>query len=155
MPPLNSRQYLSSKLQWYVLVKMLLVLLIVSPLIPSSGVWFQTFLSLFLGIVLPIWIYLVISYRFISYAVGERSITINSGILFKRSRTISFSNIQNSDSSRGPLSSIFGLSRLKIWTASPSQIRIREGNSKNIPEGQIWLETQTADSIKNFVLSKK
>jgi len=44
---------------------------------------------------------------------------------------------------------------LKIWTASPSQIRINKGNSRNLPEGQMWLETLTANSIKDFILSKK
>lgn len=155
MLPLNSINKLPSNLKWYVLTKLLLILLLVSLLFLSSNNWISITWSLFVLFVLPIWIYNVLTFKFTSYTITENLITINSGIFFKRSLTIPFDNIQNSDCSRGPLSTLFDLSKIKIWTASPSQVHIQKGNSINVPEGELWVGTSTANAIKDYILSKK
>ncbi|OGG65226.1 hypothetical protein A2929_01565 [Candidatus Kaiserbacteria bacterium RIFCSPLOWO2_01_FULL_45_25] len=151
MPALNTLNNLPNNLKWYALIKLLLILLLISIPFTFAGEWLNFYWSAFILFILPIWIYLVLSYKFTSFIVSDKTLTINSGILFKRSISISFDQIQNTDSSRGPLSSAFGISRLKIWTASPSQLRINQGNSNNKPDGLLWLLTTESIALKDFI----
>lgn len=153
MPPLNTPNVLPANLKWYALVKVILIFMAISAPAVLFDSWITFYFTILLSLGFPIWVYLALSYRFVTYILSENKLTIHSGIIFKRSLTIPFSTIQNSDCSRGPLSSMFDLSSLKIWTASPSQIRTEGGRSQNRPEGQLWLQTATANSIREFILN--
>jgi len=157
MLPQNTSNKLPKSLKWYALARLILLLFVISLpfIIFDKNAWLSIFYPILLFLGLPIWIYVILSYKFVSFVIAENVITINSGIIFKRSNTMAFDRVQNTDNSRGPLSMLFGLSKLSIWTASPSQIHIEKGRSKNRPEGTLWLKTVDADELKNFILGKK
>ena len=155
MPPINETTQLPKILKWYVFTKIVLALFLVSILLIAMPNWSNLFFSMLVFIGLPIWIYKVLSYKFTTFLLNDNSLTINSGILFKSSLTIPFKQVQNSTSSRGPLSNLFSISKLNIWTASVSQIQISKGNSNNRPDGQLWLSTDQAILIKGYILNRK
>ena len=157
MLPLNVPLKLPGALKWYALVKVALIFfLVTSPLllISNKSMWFNVYLLLMLFIGLPLWIYDVLSYRATSVTVGENVLTINAGIIFKRSTAIAYNQVQSATANKGPLASLFGISRLNVWTASPSQIVIQDGNSANRPIGALWLQSANSEWLKNFILSK-
>ena len=155
MLPLNTHNQLPENLKWYALAKFTIPIFILSLFALANGNWVSTFLMLFFILTLPIWSLVTLSIMYVSFIVTESTITINSGIFFKKSITIPFNQVQNCDSSRGPLSSSFGLSRLRIWTASASQIQINRGKSDNKPDGELWLQTSQAQALKEFIASKR
>jgi len=155
MPPLNISNPLPTNLKWYALSKIAIPVLPLAFVLMSNQAALAGLFSFVVVFLLPIWLYVVLSYKFTSYVITESLITINSGILFKRSHTIPFTQVQNTNSSRGPLSSAFGLSHLEIWTASPSQIVISKGKSSNKPDFEIWLDKAQAQEVKEFILSRK
>ena len=164
MIPLNTPTTLPASLIWYALAKIALMFFIIPLpfmllvqimlLVQNAGL-FTLFLSFVIVIALPTWLYTIISYRFVSFAVSEHIITINSGIFVKHSNAISFGQIQNVTNTKGPLAALFGLSQVNIWTASPSQIQIRNAKSNHIAAGFLWLKTADAEWLKNIILEKR
>jgi uncharacterized membrane protein YdbT with pleckstrin-like domain len=153
---INTENKLPLSLRWYVLAKIALLFFIFSLIFIVFGknIWLYTFFFLFVFFGLPLWLYLIFSFKFVSFLITENTITISSGIFLKKSETISFDKIQNCNTSRGILSKIFNLSKLNIWTASPSQIHIERGNSSNNPEQFLWLNVEDADWLKNFIFRR-
>ncbi len=100
-------------------------------------------------------IWLLLDYACINFIVSEKTLTINSGILIKKSKSIPFSSIQNIIIKKGIIAMIFGVSRINIWTASPGQIRINNGNSENRPSGSLLIMNEDAEWLKNFILKNK
>jgi len=137
--------------KWFALTEILFLLLLLS--IPFSlggkDVWlpFLRLIVIFIG--LPVSIYMLLLYRSISFIVEDGRITINSGIITKKSKVIPFNKIQNVNCVRGLLIRIFGLSVVNIWTASPSQINI---NAKK-PDGVLILTVDDAEWLKNFIIN--
>jgi len=152
----NIENKLPLSLKWYALVKIALLFFIFSLIfiVFSKSIWLYIFFFLFILFGLPVWIYLMLSLKFISFVITENTITISSGIFFKNSKTISFDKIQNCDTSEGILSKMFNLSKINIWTASPSQIHIERGNSSNKPEQFLWLNVEDAHWLKNFICKR-
>jgi len=107
------------------------------------------------GFIFWIALWLLLDYACISYVISEHMITINSGILIKRSKSIPFAGVQNINNSRDPISMIFGISKINIWTASPSQIQINNGNSENAPSGLLLLRDDDAVWLKDYILKNK
>ncbi len=115
-----------------------------------------------LGLLFPLYAFL--SYTMFSYIVGDQMITINSGILFRQSKTINFDKVQNIDNSRGPLQMLFGLTQVNIWTASQGQMSVSTihfgtNNNQQVqmqpkPEGMLFLTQQDADELKGYVSQK-
>jgi len=145
---LNTIINLPESLKWYMLVNLSLLFIVLLFIFPKK------FFILFLILDLFIWLCMVFYYKFISFSVTENAIIINYGMLIKHSKAIAFSKIQNIRSTKGPISSLFNLSKLTIWTSSPSQIIIRKGNSENRPELVLWIKTEDADWIKDFIAKK-
>jgi uncharacterized membrane protein YdbT with pleckstrin-like domain len=158
MIDLNKPNKLPPKIKWYVLTKIVLLLfLICSPLLLfGKSNWFVGVFLFFLFFVgLPLFIYLLLYYKFISFVVENDKITINSGIIIKRSNTISFDNVQNVENIRGILYRIFGLSKVNIWTSSPQQIEVKKKETIHKPTGTLELTIDDGEWLKNFILSKK
>ncbi|MDD5146043.1 MAG: PH domain-containing protein [Candidatus Pacebacteria bacterium] len=153
----NIENKLPLSLKWYALVKIALLFFIFSLIFIVFGksIWLYAFFFLFIFLGLPLWIYLIFTLKFTSFVITENTITINSGIFFKNSKTISFDKIQNCNASEGILSKMFNLSKLNIWTASPSQIHIERGNSSNKPEQFLWLNVKNAHWLKNFIFRRQ
>lgn len=59
-----------------------------------------------------------LSYDRFRYAVRERDLWVARGVLFRQQSVIPHARIQHVDTRQGPLESIFGLSRLLVYTAS-------------------------------------
>ena len=156
--PLNTSLKLPSNLTWLVLTQLLLAfggISLLLALIGGRAIGFGFFMFFAIVIVLPIWMYELIAFKYVSFSVAEGMVTIDSGIIFKHSNSISFAQVQNVTNTRGPIASSFGLSKVSIWTASPEQIRIQKNDTEHRPTGVLWLETAHAEWIKKFILEKK
>ena len=154
--PLNTELKLPSKLIWFVATRLLIVAFVIALFVAllgglSAGVGvFFTFVVLFV----PLWFYQLVAFKCVSFTVTDATLTVNSGILIKSSNAISFAQIQNISNTKGPLAAMFGLSKMNVWTASPSQIRVTKGETEHKPTGMLWLETTNAEWMKNFILEK-
>jgi len=158
MIKLNSQEKLPGKLKLYYFIKLLLFVLLFSlpfMFLGSRLFWAPIFWMLVIFIGLPTYLFLIIDFSVFNFVVDENKITINSGILFKRSKSIAFSKVQNVENVKGLLSQMFGLSTIKIWTSSASQINVHKAESENRPDGRLTLETVDADWLKNYILDKQ
>ena len=82
---------------------------------------FITFIYLgFLGIFTLIFLYLIFSFSKRKYALREKDISYKSGLLVHKVTTVPFSRIQHVEIDEKPVSRIFGLSALSVYTAGDS-----------------------------------
>jgi uncharacterized membrane protein YdbT with pleckstrin-like domain len=100
-----------------------------------------------------------INYHFTLYTPGDQSITIKSGLIFRKTVSINYVRVQNADVSRGPLQMLFGIATLNLWTASPGQVQTVSDNrgnthSVNRPEGRLVLLRADAEECKNKVTAQ-
>ena len=155
MIPLNEKISLPPAVKWYTISKLLILLAIITitfSFIKSGLVVFWIF-GIF--VVAPFSIYFFIYYALFSFIVDESKLTINSGIIIRRSKSIPFTNIQNVDNVVGLWARLFGLTRVAVWTASASQIEIRNENSDNRPDGILLLKISEGNWLKDYILNKK
>ncbi len=110
-------------------------------------------------IALIITLYPILYWYLFSYELTDRTITINSGILFRQYETIDFGKIQTIENERGPLLMLFGLTIVKVWTASASQISFSiGGNSAQAhphPDTVLILAKNDAAQLKDFMMRAK
>jgi uncharacterized membrane protein YdbT with pleckstrin-like domain len=151
----NNRLELSVKHKMPPVVRIYLVtkvLLLVSAVSISfsliSGSFFDSFLVLFLFFGMPLIIYYLLAYEFVTFVIEENRITINYGIIIKNSTTVSYKNVQSVKNRRGILAQIFGISDLKAWTASPEKINVRDSRKEDI---SLYLLRKDADWLKEFI----
>jgi uncharacterized membrane protein YdbT with pleckstrin-like domain len=157
---LNTPNKLPKKIRWYILTKLVLLIFFLCFIttLPFELLRVHLFnylfwpLLIFLGT--PLFIYLSLDYNSINFIVEENKITINSGIIMKRSKSIPFGSIQHITNVSGIFRRLFGLSTVYIWTSSPSQIHISRGESGNRASGILELEKADGEWLKNFILSK-
>lgn len=154
MITLNAVTHYSKQVYFREISPILIVIFLISLLGAGSGGFFPIFFSLLYVIGIPYTIYHIVKINNISFIVNEDSITKNYGVLTKRSNTLTFDKIQNIDSVISIFSSLFNLTKLNIWTASPSQTVISKGSSQNNPDIVLTLDRTDADWLKNFILSK-
>jgi len=141
------------KVKQYLLTNLLIIVVFLSVIFSISGNnnFFGTFLTIAIIIGIPFYIYISLMYNSWSFLVNENDITINSGILVKKSKIIPFSMIQNINRKQGVLMGMFGIANIDIWTSSPSQININEGKTSNKPDGNIVLTNEDADWLQGFI----
>lgn len=153
MIKLGENNELSNKVYWYSLTRSFLILLIIAL---SFGILtgdpqniFLMFVLLFTLLGIPILLIIFLKYKKITFIVENNSLTISSGILKKHSNLIPFSNIQNIESTSGPLLRLFQLDCVKIWTAaSPQSGKV---NKKLSPGEELILENENARWLKKFI----
>jgi membrane protein YdbS with pleckstrin-like domain len=162
MIPLNSRQGLPPSAFWYVtlrsiaaaifliLIGSLFHFVLNSPNVACRGLLCgrggQTSALIYLfGIFLVV--NAILRYKWFSFLLTEKNISIDSGVLFRRSTTIRFDRIQDVNTIRNPLHMMLGLASVAIWTASLDQ---RVGNA-NRPDGLIVLDADTAEWLKEYL----
>ena len=89
----------------------------------------EVVLPFLLIIVLVVLAYPLLFWLLFSYELTGRTITVNSGILFRQYETMDCGRIQVGDNERGPLLWLLALTEVRIWTASASErtrcVRIR------------------------------
>ncbi len=147
MMNLNTQIKLPPRIRWYWLTIIILILL--------PFLLFFLFAFFVLAILaLPVFLYLLLFYKYFTFVINENKITINSGIIIKNSQSIPFNRVQNIRNVRGILSRIFGLSKVSIWTSSPEQIKAYGGSTTHKPDGILYLITEDANWLKDFILDK-
>jgi membrane protein YdbS with pleckstrin-like domain len=99
-----------------------------------------SFLVLF-GLIL---LYLLASFKKRKYALREKDISYKSGLLVKKLTTVPFSRIQHVETDEKPVSRIFGLSSLSVYTAGDSSDDL-------VIKG---ITKETALQIKEFITTK-
>ena len=100
------------------------------------GLFILFFLSTFIG--------LKLSFPLRKYALREKDITYKAGLLVKKITTVPFSRVQHVEIDEKPISRIFGLSSISVYTAGDSSDDLEiKGIKKEI-----------ALQIKEFISSK-
>jgi len=116
--------------------------------------WPLGYVLIFIGVAVALYAWAYYGY-FFHYCVGDKGITINSGILFRESKTIGLEGIQNVTNTRGPVQMLFGVATTHLWTASPGQIDFPEKKSKTKADGEIYLPWSDADWLKEHYLARR
>ena len=163
MPALNTRHRQPISALWYssigALALAVLILLVGTTLATSQTIAEASSVNigqLFLPITILVAIiplaYPVLYYFLFTFEFSEKTVTVNSGILFRQYETISFDRIQVVDNERGPLLMLFGLTEMRIWTASPDQYNQEHmGHLDPSSDARILLRKDDAESVKLFV----
>lgn len=154
MVTLNQTTKLPWSVRFYGLTWLFILLLIITFIGSIGGNGGGAF-NLFGRFMIFVALWLLLHYACISYVVKENTITINSGVLIKKSKSIPFANVQDVNTSRGIISMMFGVSKINIWTASPGQIQINNGNSTNKPTGSLTLNKEDATWLQQHILNGK
>lgn len=136
---------------WYQLTALLFGFTILSIPFGIAGNFAVAFKLFFFFIIVPIFIFLLIENKMISYLFDNSRIVINRGIIFKVNKSIPYSNIQNIKVKTGPLLSIFGLANILIWTASQGQL-----SNKGIkPDGSLIINKDDARFLSDVISKGK
>ena len=113
-------------------------------------------LWLFVVAIIVVLCYPVLYYLLFTYELSQSSITVNSGIIFRQYETIQFDKIQALDNERGPLLMLFGLTLVKVWTASADQLVSGEGNNhaqiRPRPDMTLILRRDEAHALREFAM---
>lgn len=97
----------------------------------------------------------ILEYILFTYSLEEHAITINTGIIFRQYETITFSRIQTINLERGPLLWLFGLTEVRLWTASADQFNNHEQHPHATPDTRLVLLRDTAQEMKDFITGAK
>lgn len=83
-------------------------------------------------------------FRVKAYGIRQRDIVYLNGLIFRVTTVIPFNRVQHAEIKNGPVDRLFGLARLKIYTAGGSQ------SDMTIP----GLTLETAEKIKDLIIKK-
>lgn len=113
------------------------------------GLWEAQWLAWLLlipAILLPLVNFLLVkpSFQVKRFAIRDQDVIYQRGLIFRSLTVTPFKRVQHCEINRGPLSRLFGLSELNIFTAGGSSSDI------SIP----GLDEQTATQLCNYVLEK-
>ena len=144
----------SSLLYRYLRLILFIILFTLPIALRGFEAWLQACASILIFIGVPIAFCYSLSYLNVSFIVEEDKITINKGVIFKKSKTIAYRSIQNINILKGPLQGLAGISSINIWTASPGQ-KSNRGNqdTPGKSDGSLLLNTTDATWLRNFVLN--
>lgn len=112
------------------------------------------YFGFFVGIFFIYTLAKVISYFFWKFNFSEKYIKVKTGILFTKTRDISFKDIQNMDITAGPLMKIIGLSKISMWTSS-SKFTIKRGSGESRSDIDIFLDKENAEWLKKYILENE
>lgn len=114
------------------------------PCNPASGAHVAAFIYLFAAFLV---VRGALNFKWFSFVVTDRNLTVTSGVLSRNTSTIRFDRIQDVNTRQNPLHALLGLKSIAIWTASPDQ---RVGSSRR-PDGLIVLEAGDADWLRDYL----
>lgn len=138
-------------LKWYQLTSLILISFIIAFPFALTGSYLNAFKIILIIFVLPVWIFLLIDNRAISFYFDENKLTITKGIFFKKITSIPYTNIQNITIKSGMLLAVFDLSTIQIWTASQGQLTRKRNND---PDGRLKLIKDDAINLNEIILQK-
>ncbi len=139
------KQYLLAHLIFFIIL-----LTLVFSMIDIENI-VRNFLLIAVILGIPAYAFIVLVYNHWSYIINDNDITINSGIIFKKSKTISLKAIQNINQKRGPIMRLFDIVSVEIWTASVSQMNVTSGKTMNSPDGVIMIGEEEAKELQEYV----
>ncbi|HWZ61421.1 MAG TPA: PH domain-containing protein [Steroidobacteraceae bacterium] len=90
----------------------------------------------------------VLNFKWFTFTVTDRNISITSGVLARNTSTIRFDRIQDVNTRRDPLHALLGLKSIALWTASPDQ---GMSNGRRRPDGLIVLDAADADWLRDYI----
>lgn len=165
MIALNKRNHLPASLNWYSLaIVFLYFVLPLAPIavavfvaskyiaIPGSAAYsLWAALAVYSLLIIIGYLLILLRYAFTTFVVTNNEITISTGILLRRFKSVSFDQVQDIDITVGILKSIFRLGDMNIWTASQSQI----GNGLPRSDAMLTLDSKDAEWLKNFILDNR
>jgi membrane protein YdbS with pleckstrin-like domain len=107
------------------------------------------------GLVVLTVLYAILFVSTFSYVITAESIIINSGVVFKTSKTVNYNDLQNIQIKNGPLLAMCGLSNLLAFTSSPAQMMV-SGNGRNtqttyMPDVQILMAKLDAQELSQMM----
>jgi membrane protein YdbS with pleckstrin-like domain len=147
-------QKMPSAVLGYAIGRMVLkIFLVTLPFaLAGSRAYTSALMLLFIFIGIPGVIYALLGFKNTSFMIEEGKLTINRGIINKQSKTIPFNTVQNASVFGGPVTSLFGIAGIKIWTASPGQHTItQDGKQRTKPDGYLFLFTEDANWLKDEI----
>lgn len=141
------------KLKQYLFIQVLfsIILLALAFSLTNFDNFLRNLLILLIIFAAPAYGLILLVYNHWTYLIEDNDVTINYGIIFKKSRTISLRSIENVSQKRGPLMDIFGITNVSIWTSAPSQIKITKGNSANTADGVLYLSREEAQELLDYI----
>lgn len=138
-------------------LKVILINTFIAFIIVLVLVFFADYKNILEFIENTIWIYVGMVFGFISvlivkkiglkkrkYAVREKDISYKKGILFRSLTTVPFNRIQHVEIDEGPISRLFGLVSLSVFTAGDSSDDLKVSG----------LLKEEAKQIKEFISNK-
>ncbi|MFA6376526.1 MAG: PH domain-containing protein [Candidatus Paceibacterota bacterium] len=162
---LNKNNHLPASLGWYWLL--LVILFFVLPLVPiywaisilggyidiplSFAGIAQIGIGIYFLLVVIAYLIILLRFSFTSFIVTNNQITIATGIINRRFKSISFDQVQDVDITIGILKYLFGLGDINIWTASQSQT----GGSFPNPSATLVINSKDAKWLKDFILDNR
>jgi len=108
-------------------------------------------LAVYFLLVVVAYLMILLRFSFTSFVVTRNEITIASGIINRRFKSISFDQVQDIDITINILKRLFGLGEINIWTASQSQT----GSGLPEPGATLVLNPKDAEWLKNFILDNR
>lgn len=137
------KSYLLSQLVFYI------ILLALAFSITNPTQFLISFFSSAMLFGIPAYIVIALVYHYRYYTINDHDLTINSGIIARRSKTIPFKSIQNIHQKQGLIMRLFKIVNVEIWTASASQMKPANASGKNYPDGLIVLSKIDAQSFQD------
>lgn len=114
----------------------------------SSDTWFyDQLIYILVGWLLITGFFILLSfqgYKHKGYALRERDIIFKEGWIWRSSTVVPFNRIQHTEIDQGPIERMFGLSKLKIFTAGGASSDLK------IP----GLLPETANKLKDYIQLK-
>ncbi len=114
----------------------------------SGDTWFFDHIIYIVGICCAVYGFLILlsfkGYANKGYAMRERDIIFKQGWIWRSSTIVPFNRIQHTEIDQGPIERMFGLSKLKIFTAGGSSSDLK------IP----GLLPDTANRLKDYIQIK-
>lgn len=114
----------------------------------SNDTWFfDHIIFILVGWLLIVGFFILISYKgyeYKGYALRERDIIFKKGWIWRSTTIVPFNRIQHTEIDQGPIERMFGLSKLKIFTAGGASSDLK------IP----GLLPETANKLKDYIQLK-
>jgi len=135
--------FIRSNLMFFALCTVLIVFMINADWIEGIQEW-----AYFIGFLTLLWVLLNVfipfGFKKKGYALRERDIIYKSGLWWTKIIVVPFNRIQHCEVQQGPVSKVFALKSLTVFTAG--------GGSSDLKIG--GLPNDKADQLKEFVLTK-
>lgn len=114
---------------------------------------FYLIFILIINVIVILWA--VMFYNRYTYQIGEKSINIKRGILWKKDVTIPYERIQHVSTTRGPIEQLLGLHIINIFTAGTASVGAGFGGSAGMFAAEGYIPGITnPEEMKTFIMDR-